>query len=73
MGNCIAEEEDIGMMKKGSDMHAVSANIDTLDDSMLASLGQNAGLKQRLILKLSCTNLPRMDTSSQTDAFCVLW
>ena len=45
MGNCIADTEDIGMRKDGSDMNAVSANVDTLDDSMLAALGQNAGLK----------------------------
>lgn len=54
MGNCIAETEDVGMMKKGSDMHAVSSNVDTLDDSVLAALSQEAGLKQKLILKLSC-------------------
>ena len=74
MGNCIAETEDIGMQKRASDMQAVSADVDILDDSMLEAIGQqNAALKQRLILTVSCENLPKMDKGSQTDAFCILW
>ena len=45
MGNCIADSEDIGMQKNAGDMLAVSSNVDTLDDSVLAAMGQNASLK----------------------------
>ena len=67
------QEEDIGMMKDATDMHAVFANIDILDDSVITAVNKDAELMQKMILTLSCSNLPCMDTRSNTDAICVLW
>ena len=60
-------------MKDATDMHAVFANIDILDDSVITAVNKDAELMQKMILTLSCSNLPCMDTRSNTDAICVLW
>ena len=38
MGNCIATDEDKGFGQKASDMKAVGANIDAIDDAALSSM-----------------------------------
>mgnify|MGYP000571671534 CR=1 FL=1 len=47
MGNCISENEDIGMDRKAGNVQAVGANVDTISDAdlMMASQDAMAGLK----------------------------
>ena len=75
MGNCMSENEDIGMSQNASSQQAVGSNVDTISDAdlMMAQQDAMAGLKQRLILNFSAINLPNMDTKSKTDSVVVLW
>ena len=74
MGNCIADEEDVGDNTDASMQKAVSQDVESIDDAaLLGALGKSAGLKQKLILNMKCLNLPNMDKRSNTDAFCILW
>ena len=71
MGNCVSGEEDLGMSKM---QHmAVGAGADAITDEALGLLDQNAGLKQKVGLTFSCSDLPNLDARSKTDAFIVLW
>ena len=75
MGNCVSTGEDKGIGQKASDMRAVGADIDAIDDAALSSMqfDADAGLKQKLILNISCQNLANLDTKSKSDTFCVLY
>lgn len=76
MGNAATacfEAEDKGMKDVG--MGATNASIDAISDGQLAamSMDANAGLKQTIILNLSCQGLPNLDRASKSDTFAVLW
>ena len=74
MGNCITENEDVGMTKKAHAQQATGANVNS-DEVALAALAldSQAGLKQKLILNFSCSGLPNLDKASKSDTFVVLW
>ena len=51
---------------------AIGSNINSIDDAALDGI-DSGGLKQKLILRFACTDLPNLDTYSLTDAFVVVW
>ena len=50
---------------------AVGGN--TISSDQLDQINFSDGLAQRLMLSFKGVNLPNLDQSSKTDAFCVLW
>ena len=77
MGNCVeaTDSEDKGNMGAARNFKAIGAGSASIDDDHLdALLNQaNAALKQKLLLKFECENLPNLDTHSKTDPFCVVY
>ena len=71
MGNCLANEEDVGM--QGVKGTAVGQSSDAITDELLSSSLAGGGLKQTVALTFSCANLPNLDSGSKTDPFLVLW
>ena len=71
-GMCLPVQET-SVNKK--DQVAVGANTNQISDDVLElALGKSAmDLKQKVILRFKCHNLPNLDKGSKSDAFCVLW
>ena len=69
MGNeCTSgSNEDKGMKKIAS--KTVSGGSYDADEIS----NPNDSLKQKVGITIECMNLPNLDSSSKTDAFCVLW
>ena len=71
MGGCCIQNEDIGTSRfQGMAVGGGAAgnNVD-----YMGQLGGGDLLVQRLMLTISCQNLPNLDKKSKTDAFCVLY
>ena len=71
MGNCITAE-DVGMSTMKNRAVDQGVGQDDVSD-VLGFIDRNAGLKQRVGLTFSCSDLPNLDKHSKTDAFLVLW
>ena len=72
MGNTCTQsndQEDIG----ASQMNSKAVGGDTITDDQLSTLNMGNELTQKLMLTISCQDLPNLDKKSKSDAFVVLW
>ena len=67
---CDDDEEDVGARKFNNNM-PVAANQAVISDDQLDMMKIGDGLSQKIILQISCSDLPNMDVKSKSDPFAV--